>query len=106
MKGSNKFNQISDFYCTKCGHKGIPVVRPKGKAREPGHLKKLFCLYCQEEVNMVEINSRSKYTLEEFEIEFNNGNFINGERVKPYKQFIVEYYQKLEKESREEVITG
>lgn len=54
---------------------------------------------------MVEINSRSKYTLEEFEIEFNNGNFINGERVKPYKQFIIEYYQKLEKESRKEVIT-
>ena len=35
---------LSDFYCTKCGTKGIPCFRTVGKEREPGHLKKLFCL--------------------------------------------------------------
>ena len=35
---------LSDFYCTKCGIKGIPVFRTVGTEREPGHLKKLFCL--------------------------------------------------------------
>ena len=39
------------------------------------------------EQNMVEIISGSRYTLEDFLIEFNNGNFVNGQRVKPYKQF-------------------
>ena len=87
----SRLNNISDFYCTKCGHKGIPIIRKPGKAREPGHLKKIFCLYCQEEENMVEIKSNGKYTLEDFEIEYRNGNFVNGERVKTYKQFIADY---------------
>ena len=42
---------------------------------------------------MVEIKNKGKYTLEDFEIEYNEGNFINGERIKPYKQFIAEHYQ-------------
>ena len=88
-----RLNCLSDFYCTCCGHKGIPVIRKIGAERESGHLKKLFCLYCQEERNMVEIKNKGKYTLEDFEIEYNEGNFINGERIKPYKQFIAEHYQ-------------
>lgn len=96
MRVNNKLNKISDFYCTCCGHKGFPIIRKAGQEREPGHLKKLYCIYCKEEKNMVEIKQGGKYTLEDFEIEFYNGNFINGERVKPYKQFIVECYQKEE----------
>lgn len=87
-----RLNCLSDFYCTYCGHKGIPVIRKVGAERESGHLKKLFCLYCQQERNMVEIRNKGKYTLETFEIEYNGGNFVNGERVKPYGQFIAEHY--------------
>ena len=41
---------------------------------------------------MVEIRNKGKYTLETFEIEYNGGNFVNGERVKPYGQFVAEHY--------------
>lgn len=79
---------LSDFYCTKCGNKGIPVFRTPGKEKEPGHLKKLFCLYCQDEVNMVEIRSVGKYTLNDFWIEYKYGNFNqDGKRNKPWKEF-------------------
>lgn len=80
---------ISDFYCTQCSHKGIPLIRASGKEREPGHLKKLFCLTCQKEVNMVEIKPRGKYTLDDFLIEFNNHNFDQeGNRKEPWEQFV------------------
>ena len=79
---------LSDFYCTRCGNKGIPVFRTAGKEKEPGHLKKLFCLYCQEEVNMVEIRSVGKYHLEDFWMEYEYGNFDeNGNRKESWKQF-------------------
>lgn len=89
-----RLQNFSDFYCTKCGHKGIPIIRKSGKAKEPGHLKKLFCLYCNEEENMVEIKQKGSYTLEDFLIEFQNGNFENGERKMPYKQFLAEMRKK------------
>ena len=46
---------MSEFYCTQCGKKGIPVYRKKGQERKAGHLKKLYCLYCNMETNHVEI---------------------------------------------------
>ena len=85
-----KIAGTSFFMCTKCGNRGIPVIRYKGKEKEPGHLKKLYCIYCNEEVNHVEIKSNGKYTLNDFLIEYNNGNFVNGNRNKPYKQFEAE----------------
>ena len=82
---------IHDFYCTKCGSKGINVPRIKGKLREPGHLKKLFCLKCQEEVNHVETTDNGKYTYYDFLIEFNNNNFNDeGLRKKTYNQLLSE----------------
>ena len=94
-----RLQYLSDFYCTKCGHKGIPIIRNNGKAKEPGHLKKLYCLYCNSEQNMVEIKQKGSYTLEDFLIEFENGNFKDGERILPYKQFISEIKRKREKEN-------
>ena len=71
---------ISDFYCTKCGNKGIPIWRKKGAKREAGHLKKLFCLNCGEEKNCVECNEY--YTYEDFLFEFENNNFDEtGKRI-------------------------
>ena len=91
---------LSDFYCTKCGMKGIPVFRTIGQEREPGHLKKLFCLNCQEETNMAEVRSNSKYNLDNFWIEYEYGNFDSeGNRRETWKQFIAKIkYLKEDKE--------
>lgn len=86
---------LSDFYCTKCSYKGIPIVRTVGQEREPGHLKKIFCLHCQQEVNMVEIRPVGKYTLDDFLIEYDNGNFTpDGNRIEPWGTFVAKIKQK------------
>ncbi len=67
---------ISNMYCTQCGNKNIPVPRNKGKEREPGHLKKMYCIYCNKKTNMVEVKDiGSSYTTEDFKLEFNYNNF-------------------------------
>ena len=82
---------LSDFYCTCCGNKGIPLFRVVGKEREPGHLKKIFCLSCQKDVNMVEVKPAGKYSFNNFLTEFNYGNFDEyGNRINPWKQFCLE----------------
>lgn len=79
---------ISDFYCTCCGNKGMPIFRTIGSEREAGHLKKLFCLYCQRETNMAEIKQKGKYTLDNFLIEYNGHNFDEqGNRKEDWKIF-------------------
>lgn len=84
---NNRFITDHEFYCTKCGSKGFPVVRRRGAEREPGHLKKLFCLKCQEETNHVECIPNSKYTHDDFIREFEAENFTEeGKRKQPYNQ--------------------
>ena len=77
-----------EFYCCKCGSKGIPIVRLSGKERGPGHLKKLWCLKCCAEVNHAECIPGSKYDKEDFFIEFKYGNFDEEQQRKmTYGQF-------------------
>lgn len=71
----------SQFFCTKCGKEGLPVRRKMGQERAAGHLKKLYCLYCKEEVNHVEIKDKGKYTYNDFLEEFNSGRFVEGDRI-------------------------
>lgn len=80
---------ISDFFCTQCASRGIPIPRKKGREREPGHLKKLFCLNCKKEVNFCEIKPFAQnYTYNDFLLEFENGNFDeNGNRIMSFKNF-------------------
>lgn len=66
---------VSDFYCVKCGSKGMPLPRKKAKQREQGHLKKLYCLKCKCEVNHMEIRPFGEYTYENFKEDFENGKF-------------------------------
>lgn len=66
---------LSEFYCTNCGNKGIPIMRKKGAEREAGHLKKIFCLKCQQEWNHVECKPYSKYDYNDFLLEFEYKNF-------------------------------
>ena len=76
---------MSEFYCTKCGKKNFDIPRRKGREREAGHLKKLYCINCKEEHNCVEIKPFSKYGYEDFKIEYEYGNFSdNGDRIRPY----------------------
>ncbi len=63
----------SEFYCTCCGKKGLPVPRKNAKAREVGHLKKLYCIYCQKEVNHAEIQNGDREELEQFRYNFETG---------------------------------
>jgi hypothetical protein len=74
---------ISDFYCTKCGNKGIPIPRKKGQERGSGHLKVIFCLTCQQETNHCEIvrENGNDYNKDTFLKEFELGRFVNGQRV-------------------------
>lgn len=88
MRNSIRNIQEHDFYCVNCGRKGIPIMRREGGLREAGHLKKLYCLYCQKEINHVECIPFSKYTYEDFKFEFENGNFDEeGNRIEKYKIF-------------------
>lgn len=60
-----------DFYCIKCGKKGIPLARKKGFQHEKMHRKKLYCLFCKEEVNHIEC--RTFADVEEFKKNFEMG---------------------------------
>ena len=71
----------SDFYCVRCGRKGIPIARKVNKQREAEHLKKLYCIHCKEEVNHAEIRPFGDYTYEDFLEEFSLGRFVNEKKV-------------------------
>ena len=74
-------NTQSRFFCCKCGKEGIPIQRKQCSQREPGHLKKLYCIFCQEEVNHAEVREIGGYTVDDFKLEFELGRFINGQRI-------------------------
>ena len=65
----------NEFYCCKCGQRGLPIIRTAGAEREAGHLKKLWCMNCKQEVNHAECIPFSKYTYQEFLLEYNYNNF-------------------------------
>ncbi len=86
MKGN--FTLDSKFFCVACGEEGIPIARRKGREREPGHLKKLFCLNCHKETNHAEVREFSRYSYEDFLLEFENGNFSEaGDRILSLGEF-------------------
>lgn len=83
----NQTYSESKFYCTQCGSEGIPILRRIGKEREAGHLKKIYCLKCKKEQNHVECKPYTRYTYEDFLLEFNEHNFTpEGTRILTYGQ--------------------
>ena len=72
---------ISDFYCTECGRRGIPIPRREGAQREPGHLKSLYCLHCGEEKNFAEVRPFGEYNFEDFWEEYTAGRFVDGKKI-------------------------
>ena len=63
-----------DFYCMKCGNKGIPLSRNIGHQRSKFHRKKLYCVYCKQEVNHIEC--RNTMEVNKFKEEFSNGLYV------------------------------
>lgn len=67
--------EMHDFYCLKCGRKGIPVHRRAGHQRGKYHRKKLYCIFCQEEINHIECRTQAE--IDEFKAAFERGEFVN-----------------------------
>ena len=79
-----------EFYCTWCGNRQkFNIPRPIAKQRPGGHLKKMFCFKCKKERNFVEVKPyASKYTYDDFLLEYNHGNFDeNGNRKESFGIF-------------------
>lgn len=71
---------VSDFYCVKCGSKGMPLARKMSRQREKGHLKKLYCLHCKQETNHREIREFDMdYTYENLMEDIENGVYKGRE---------------------------
>lgn len=67
--------ETSDFYCTSCGGRGIPLARSVYRGREAGHLKRLHCVRCGRVVNHAEVREGCSYTHDAFAVELEVGNF-------------------------------
>lgn len=81
------YAEESQFYCTRCGNRGMKIPRT-GRQREAGHLKNLWCIHCKQETNHAEVRGWTSYEEEDFRLEFENGNFTEtGLRKKPYNEF-------------------
>ena len=59
------------FFCVNCGKEGLPIYRSLAKQRGKMHRKKLYCIYCAQEVNMVECYSEED--VEKFKRNYENG---------------------------------
>ena len=64
-----------DFYCLKCGKKGLNVYRRQGHQHGKYHRKKLYCFYCKEELNLME--RRNQAEIDEFKDAFERGEFVD-----------------------------
>ncbi len=66
-----KKTDLHDFYCIKCGNKGIPIARQRSHNHGKFHRKKLYCLHCKQETNHVEC--KNEIETYEFLEDFRNG---------------------------------
>jgi hypothetical protein len=76
MKQKQVQMELHQFFCVQCGNEGIPIMRKKSKKKETAHLKKLYCRYCEEEVNHCEISPSSEYQYQDFQNDRLLGKFI------------------------------
>lgn len=92
-----------EYYCVKCGHKlEYKIPRKGGKYRPSGHLKKIWCPYCKQEVNHILIQPWSKYTYEDFLWEKEQNNFDEDcNRRMEYKRLKEKVFSKREKTTNE-----
>ena len=60
---------ISYFLCPKCDNV-FPLPRPKSRMRELGHIKTLYCVFCNDMVKTIEIRSGDCYIKDDESIIF------------------------------------
>lgn len=61
----------SRFFCLNCGQEGIYIPRKKSHRHAKDHRKKIYCPWCQEDVNHLECKTQEEvWTFKE--------NFVNG----------------------------
>ena len=90
LKNERTVHYDDEFFCTKCGaSQQFFIPRPHNKDRDSGHLKKMWCFKCNDEVNFVECKPNStKYNHQDFLLEFYGKNFNeNGYRNEDYNIF-------------------
>ena len=54
MSKNNRSYTISKLICPECGNK-FPIPRLKSQSRERGHIKDVYCPYCNKTQKMLEI---------------------------------------------------
>lgn len=52
-----------NFYCTRCGNRGIPIMRVRTQMRPRAHKKRLYCIYCKCITNHIETRMYDKVRL-------------------------------------------
>ena len=70
-KRTTQFSLNSAFYCMACGNRGIPIARRKSHQHEKHHRKKIYCLYCKEEINHIECRTAEEIRI--FQRNFRKG---------------------------------
>ena len=63
------------FYCLQCGRKGIPLARKEGRQHKSFHRKKMYCVFCKEELNHIECKNYAEVL--EFRENFENGVYVD-----------------------------
>ena len=73
MARGNKANHYEEhsFYCLNCGRKGIPIWRDQGHLHGKNHRKVLYCPFCQQKVNHLEVTTYEE--AERFKEDFAKG---------------------------------
>lgn len=62
-----------DFYCLKCGQRGLPLPRKRSLQHEKFHRKRLYCPWCKVDIAHIEV--RTQEELNEFTESFLAGDF-------------------------------
>lgn len=76
-------DEANNFWCIRCGQKGIPIMRKSGKRRPPGHRKALYCVRCKMVINHIE--TRNEEEERQFREDFAAGKFAEeAERSAAY----------------------
>lgn len=65
--------EAHDFYCIKCGNKGLSLQRKINHKHGKHHRKKLWCPYCKMEVNHIEC--RNDTEVAEFKEQWIKGEY-------------------------------
>lgn len=69
------FLNNSEFYCTECGAKGLPIPRKNQKRRGAGHEKHLWCVHCKKITKHIETVEWTSYSRDDFKRDFEQGKW-------------------------------